>query len=245
MGKRAHELCEVLVDEYDGDAANVWKGVESGEELYARLRKLEAPGAADFQFIRPDPLEPDRVRTSLIATGPAVVRKHLAAYDKMTDRAVQERLGVESTKIDRNMIERAVKEEAAKQILGSSFRHAANGGREGLVRSSLADKTALGWVRVTKADPCYFCAMLASRGLEYGTYGKDSFDRSDARFVGSGDAKVHDHCGCSIKPVYSGDDEFLTRSQEFERMWYEYSSGSSAEAIRSFRRGYEGRQKAA
>jgi uncharacterized HhH-GPD family protein len=44
MGKRAHELCEVIAEEYDGDAANVWKGVESGKELYARLRKLPGYG---------------------------------------------------------------------------------------------------------------------------------------------------------------------------------------------------------
>jgi uncharacterized HhH-GPD family protein len=44
MGKRAHELCEVVAEAYDGDAANVWKGVESGKELYARLRELPGYG---------------------------------------------------------------------------------------------------------------------------------------------------------------------------------------------------------
>ena len=45
MGKRAHQLCQVLVDEYGGDAAKIWKGVRSGDELYRRLRAL--PGFGD------------------------------------------------------------------------------------------------------------------------------------------------------------------------------------------------------
>src|SRR5262245_58405969 len=45
MGKRVWELCRVLVERYDGDAAKVWKGVRSGEQLYDRLREL--PGYGD------------------------------------------------------------------------------------------------------------------------------------------------------------------------------------------------------
>ena len=44
MAKRVQALCALVADEYDGDAANVWKGVESGKELYARLRKLPGYG---------------------------------------------------------------------------------------------------------------------------------------------------------------------------------------------------------
>jgi len=45
MGKRLHELCVVLSDQYRGSAANIWKGVDSGDELYRRLRAL--PGYGD------------------------------------------------------------------------------------------------------------------------------------------------------------------------------------------------------
>ena len=45
MGRRIHELCTVLDDEYDGDGANIWAGVTSGAELYQRLRAL--PGFGD------------------------------------------------------------------------------------------------------------------------------------------------------------------------------------------------------
>jgi len=44
MARRTHELCQFLVDHYDGDAAKVWKGVRSGEELYRRLRELPGYG---------------------------------------------------------------------------------------------------------------------------------------------------------------------------------------------------------
>lgn len=44
MGKRAHELCRVIAEEYDGDTAAIWNGAESGKELYARLRKLPGYG---------------------------------------------------------------------------------------------------------------------------------------------------------------------------------------------------------
>ena len=44
MAKRAHALCQVLVDEYDGDAAKVWTGAKTGDELLARLRALPGFG---------------------------------------------------------------------------------------------------------------------------------------------------------------------------------------------------------
>ncbi len=45
MGKRIHAVCEVLVADYRGNAANIWKGVDDANELYRRLRAL--PGYGD------------------------------------------------------------------------------------------------------------------------------------------------------------------------------------------------------
>jgi len=45
MGRRVWELCVFLVEHYDGDAEKVWKGVRSGDALYARVREL--PGYGD------------------------------------------------------------------------------------------------------------------------------------------------------------------------------------------------------
>ena len=44
MGRRIHELCRRLADEYGGEAENVWRDVTTGEELYRRLRQLPGYG---------------------------------------------------------------------------------------------------------------------------------------------------------------------------------------------------------
>jgi uncharacterized HhH-GPD family protein len=48
MAKRTHALCQVLVEEYGGDAANVWKDAQTGKatgaELLIRLRALPGFG---------------------------------------------------------------------------------------------------------------------------------------------------------------------------------------------------------
>jgi uncharacterized HhH-GPD family protein len=45
MARRAHDLCQYLVEHYDGDAARIWTTAETGDELYRRLREL--PGYGD------------------------------------------------------------------------------------------------------------------------------------------------------------------------------------------------------
>jgi uncharacterized HhH-GPD family protein len=45
MGKRIHAVCEALVADYDGDASNIWTGVDDAGEIYRRLRAL--PGYGD------------------------------------------------------------------------------------------------------------------------------------------------------------------------------------------------------
>ena len=42
MGKRAHALCVALTEQYDGDAARIWSGASTGDELLQRL--LALPG---------------------------------------------------------------------------------------------------------------------------------------------------------------------------------------------------------
>jgi uncharacterized HhH-GPD family protein len=64
MGKRIHQVCTVLADEYGGKAANIWKGVDTGAELYRRLHALPGYGEekakifvailAKTQGVRPD-----------------------------------------------------------------------------------------------------------------------------------------------------------------------------------------------
>ncbi|WP_328450704.1 Fe-S cluster assembly protein HesB [Streptomyces sp. NBC_00386] len=50
MGKRIHQLCQYLVEHYDGDAAAVWKDAGSGAELLRRLKELPGFGAQKAQI---------------------------------------------------------------------------------------------------------------------------------------------------------------------------------------------------
>jgi uncharacterized HhH-GPD family protein len=45
MGERLHELCQALVDRYNGDAASVWTGASDAKDLRSRL--LALPGFGD------------------------------------------------------------------------------------------------------------------------------------------------------------------------------------------------------
>jgi uncharacterized HhH-GPD family protein len=44
MGKRAHALCQHLVDHHGGDAADVWEGAADAADLDARVRALPGFG---------------------------------------------------------------------------------------------------------------------------------------------------------------------------------------------------------
>jgi uncharacterized HhH-GPD family protein len=44
MAKRVQDLCHVIVDDYDGEAAAVWADAESGKELFGRLNALPGYG---------------------------------------------------------------------------------------------------------------------------------------------------------------------------------------------------------
>ncbi|GAA4319687.1 HhH-GPD-type base excision DNA repair protein [Actinomadura sp. NPDC048955] len=50
MAKRVQQLCQYLVDHYDGDAEKVWKGADSGKELYKRLNGLPGFGKQKAQI---------------------------------------------------------------------------------------------------------------------------------------------------------------------------------------------------
>ena len=50
MGRRIHELCRTLTDQYRGKAENVWKAADTGDELYRRLRALPGFGEEKSQI---------------------------------------------------------------------------------------------------------------------------------------------------------------------------------------------------
>lgn len=50
MAARVQEVCRVIADEYDGDAAGLWTGVADGAELYKRIFALPGFGKQKAQI---------------------------------------------------------------------------------------------------------------------------------------------------------------------------------------------------
>ncbi|MEU4687994.1 HhH-GPD-type base excision DNA repair protein [Actinoplanes sp. NPDC023714] len=50
MAARVQEVCRVLADRYDGEAANLWAGAETGAELYQRIFALPGFGKQKAQI---------------------------------------------------------------------------------------------------------------------------------------------------------------------------------------------------
>ncbi|MEU2338516.1 HhH-GPD-type base excision DNA repair protein [Streptomyces sp. NPDC006654] len=50
MAKRIQQLCQYLVEHYDGDAEGVWRGVDDGAELLQRLQELPGFGKQKAQI---------------------------------------------------------------------------------------------------------------------------------------------------------------------------------------------------
>ncbi len=50
MAQRIQQLCQYLVEHYDGDASAVWEGVGTGKDLLARLEALPGFGKQKAQI---------------------------------------------------------------------------------------------------------------------------------------------------------------------------------------------------
>ncbi|MFJ8488606.1 HhH-GPD-type base excision DNA repair protein [Streptomyces sp. NPDC094038] len=50
MAKRIQQLCQYLVEHYDGDAEGIWRDVDSGAELLGRLQELPGFGKQKAQI---------------------------------------------------------------------------------------------------------------------------------------------------------------------------------------------------
>jgi uncharacterized HhH-GPD family protein len=50
MASRTQDLCRLLVERYDGDAAQVWTGAASGRELLRRIGELPGFGPGKAQI---------------------------------------------------------------------------------------------------------------------------------------------------------------------------------------------------
>ena len=101
MAKRIQQLCQYLVEHYDGEAELVWKGVDDGRELLRRLQELPGFGKQKAQIflallgkqlgVRPKGWreaagaygEPDSFRSVADITGPESLTKVRAHKQEM------------------------------------------------------------------------------------------------------------------------------------------------------------------
>jgi len=173
-------------------------------------------------------IDEDAVRRSLERPG---TRIEIPDIDwRPNDRAVQISLNVtgpigQKAKRARGKTVREARDESFVESSGAASRHVLTGGRRSLLTLLQEDDRVFRWVRVTDGDPCFFCAMLASRGPVYLTEDSAGF-------------KAHDHCACTAEPVYHLDAPWPGRAQEFHKLWNENIRNrySGAEARRQWRR---------
>lgn len=131
--------------------------------------------------------------------------------------------------------ERTARAAALELSASEAARHVLNGGRRTSVELATADPATRGWVRVTGADPCSFCVMLASRGVDYRPY------RTEA----GASFEAHPHCQCTAEAVFVGADPTNRAQQrEWKALWDEVTAGHSGrDARNAFRRHWEGLQR--
>jgi hypothetical protein len=124
-------------------------------------------------------------------------------------------------------------------VAGEVSRQTLNGGRSTLLEGVKSDRKALGYLRVTAASPCAYCAMLSSRGPVYLSY--------DRALLSQGGARYHKKCGCMVEAVFARDQPWPGRGREFESL-YKRAKQTAAESDEpgltpdiAFRRAIEGR----
>ena len=223
------------------------KSASYARDYYDGVAKLMAPDhVVEHSAYEPSPIE--QLRTSLFVTGVVHARQRLAEpappAPAVDDPFRQRQLDILGGATTRQALDLS-----ADDAAGAAMKLAADGGREQVKATVRSDRRALGWIRITRGQgTCFFCAMLASRGP---AYEEDSFDESDIRFEGPGRHKVHDHCSCSLRPVFTRStaeipqwnfdqiDAWRTLSKELERKEHR------APTLADWRADYASRTKAA
>lgn len=197
-------------------------------QFAAAYRLVELGTLDGFQVPRPRAeVNAEQVTTSMMVTGPQRLVKAKARL-----------LGVDPSKLNEDdlrttVLPSSVSDNLAAAPARAAQRHVQNGARDTMNDVTMADLGVQGWTRTTSLKPCWFCAMLASRGP---VYDDNSFEDSDPRFEGPGQHKVHDGCGCMLLPLYRrAGEQWPGRAKEFDALWKQ--TGSAKE----FRKAYEGR----
>jgi hypothetical protein len=127
-------------------------------------------------------------------------------------------------------------------MAAAAQRLALAGSRETVAETIRDSDVIVGWRRVVDADPCAWCAMLASRGVVYRTA------ESAARVVGRRGVtrgtqllgqQYHDGDQCTVEPLYEREEE-PPEVERLQDLWREVTAGHSGRgAIRQWRRWWD------
>jgi hypothetical protein len=125
--------------------------------------------------------------------------------------------------------EQQARQNAGVQLAGNMARIALDAGRQTILDAIDDDREAIGWARITDANPCAFCSMLASRGPVYRSEQTASF-------------QSHAHCSCVAAVVWSRDEAWLGHSKDLYEQWQRVTAGESGDgARRAWRRYWDNR----
>ena len=211
----------------------------NADAYVAQIRRLQAPGASPFTPPPAKPPNEEQIRKSLEYTGISTTAREVFRVESVRE-GVRDVPNTDQESEDRTSEgrKRQIMEDAISRAAAAAVRHITTAGQDRIHDLVQADPVATGYARTTKPGCCYFCAMLASRGF---VYKEDSFDSSDARFSGPGNAKVHDSCGCGLRPAYSRAEPPPERNAELEELWTTIGENArdGETTVQTWRRIYE------
>ena len=173
--------------------------------VYARHRVAEGV-VGSFVPRPPNPLDIDQLRINLRVVGPGTA-------GNLVRQARPDAMEITSTK-----------------VIGEVQRNVQNGSREVISNSVVADQQAVGWIRRLGSNPCGFCTMLASRGPVYksrDTARSVGTDRETGQAIFSeniNDFAAHQHCYCTVEPVYDANAPWPEENQRAQDRWNEVTS---------------------
>lgn len=179
-------------------------------EFFAAQQEAQAGQATRLK--PPEPMPDVQIVKNLLDRGPGVAKRaRLRGLDEL-----------------------AAWEKAEAASMASGGRLVLDGGRE-----ALEAQNALGYMRVTDGDPCYFCAFIASRGAVYssaGTAGRDA----NSQFTGAGMFKYHDNCGCTALPIFKRSEFMSPEALKYRALWdATYKNGG----VNAFRKAYDAQRR--
>lgn len=126
------------------------------------------------------------------------------------------------------------------KVEGAAQKLVTDVGRDTIVTAVGDDREASAYARYARPGACYFCALMATRGAVYHSEESAGIDAND-RFEGEGEAKFHDHCHCTLVPVFKGQRyEPPGHIERFDQIYRESTGDySGKDKLRAFRRALE------